>query len=255
MKGTFFQKPAEYHLLVEGESWCQGDRIRGALTVRNHGGEALPLDDLRIALARAHASKVKQKSPQAFSLLGAVTPGASRSVAPGQAETFAWEFETAPDCPVTDGSASLYLLYGRGTASETQGQLQLRIVPVAWIQHFLDTIQTQFRFVQKSTRASAKGFVEVKLAPPSAKAFNFVEQLVLSLRFDGERLEAQYAFALKTVDATSGPMALKKVKKEYEQSFGPSDYRLASGRYHHERMEAAIREVLGQLAGGPLSLA
>ena len=36
MKGTFFQRPVEYNLWIDGESWRQGDTVSGELTVRNH---------------------------------------------------------------------------------------------------------------------------------------------------------------------------------------------------------------------------
>ena len=51
MKGTFFQKPLELNLLVEGETWRQGDPITGSLTIKNHGSTEFALSELRMQVA------------------------------------------------------------------------------------------------------------------------------------------------------------------------------------------------------------
>ena len=66
MRGAFFQKPLEFRLLVEGESWNQGDPIAGSLSVMNHGAEEIPHHEMAIFLACGELGKVRLKSPDAF---------------------------------------------------------------------------------------------------------------------------------------------------------------------------------------------
>jgi len=75
MKGTIFQKPFEFNLRVEGESWAQGDPISGSLIIRNHSGEPVSLGDIRVLLGYADLRHVRAKSPEAFEILQIPTAG------------------------------------------------------------------------------------------------------------------------------------------------------------------------------------
>lgn len=249
MKGTFFQKPFEFKLAVEGESWRQGDAISGSLSVKNHGAEEVSIQDLQISLVHGNLNEVRLKRPEAFEIISTVSLGIPQKLRLSQEKAFPWNFQTDRNCPITDKSGSLFLLYGISSAAEKQGQIQLPVIPANLIEEFIKTLQTQFRFVVKTQKFN-RGNVEVKLAPPTAREFVAVEQLVLLLRFEGEKLETRYTFQVKKIEALSGTMNLKKDKKDFQQSFEPSDYRLPSGRYNHERIEGAVREILGTFGSG-----
>jgi len=251
MKGTFFQKPFEFNLKVEGETWRQGDPVSGSLTVKNHGPTATQeMNEVRVQLVRGELKKVRAKSADAFTPLTAVkTATASpvqKELAAGNDLSFPWSFETDRNCQITDSLGSLFVIYGYGQADEKIGQLQLNFEPFGLIQDFLQIVTIQFRFVIKS-RKSRKGAVEVKLSPPTSKNFLKLEGLTLTFRMSGEDLEVEYGFNLKKMEASAAGVEINKEKKELVQTYAPHEYRIPSGRLNHERLEAGIQEALNQM--------
>jgi hypothetical protein len=243
MKGTCFQRPLEFKIDVQGETWNQGESISGTLTVKNHGSSQVQTQGMRVSLARGQLKKVHAKAPDAFEVLASSELPENGRIDAQKDLNFPWSFQTRRDCPITDVSSSLFLLYG---TAEAPGQLQLTFQPDPIIQEFVQRFEIGFRFVKKSAK-SAKSSVEVKFDPPDARGFASVEQLVLSFEFEGETLAVKYAFAVKQLEASAAAMNLKKGKKTFEQSFGPQDYKTPSGRFNYERIEAAIREVIAQV--------
>lgn len=243
MKGTVFQKPFEFNLRVDGESWAQGDPINGSLVIKNHGGEPVSLDAIRVMLAYADLKHVRQKSPDAFEVLQtASTP--SSQLAAGNELTVPWKFETTRNSPITDTSSSLFLVYGAGSALEKMGQLQLTVTPYPVIFDFINIFQTSFRFALKSQKFN-KNAVEIKLLPPDGgKAFTHVEHLILRFSFQGEELEVDYGFKVKKLEATASNFAVSKQTRSSSQVYRPDQYRTSSGRFNHDEMEGRVREVL-----------
>lgn len=240
MKGVCFQKPFEFNLQVEGETWRQGDPIQGRLTVRNRSDQPARLEGNAVSLGYGALKKVHGKKDGALEILDSV-PFSDQSV-PAQGETsLPWKFTTDRNSPITDASASLFILYGSG------GVLQLRFDPDSVVQSFLDTLQVQFRFVKKSQKSNKAGCIVTKFDPPTAKGFSLVEQLAIATQFEGDTLHVGYSFDVKKLEATAASAEMKKSKKEFEQAFTPLDYRVTSGRFNHEQIEAAIREVMTQI--------
>jgi hypothetical protein len=241
MKGTVFQKPLEFNILVEGESWRQGDKLQGSLTMKNHGGGAV--NDIHVHLGYGELKKIRQKAPDAFTLLASAPiniPEGSSSI------TVPWSFQTDRNASVTDHLKSLFLLYGQGSNTGVLGQLQLSLRPFWTIDEFLKVFEISFKFVSKSFKSQKEG-LEVKLAPPQSKTFAAVEQALLLFRSDGEALEVQYTFQVKKVEATAGSIEIKKEKKAHVRRYEASQLLTSSGRFNHEAMEAAIREVLSEV--------
>lgn len=244
MKGTVFQKPFEFKLVVDGESWHQGDTITGTLTAKNHTQEEITAQDINVFLAHGTSKKVEKKADDAFNVLTSASMPSSQKIGPQGEAHINWSFSLDRNCPITDASGSLYLLYGFGQTHTPLGQLRLPIAPMPVILDFLEIFQLSFYFVVKSKKAK-KGSVEVRLVPPASKTFAALEDLVISFQFDDERLEINYVFTVKVIDPNSAVTALKKAKKEFKQSFLPSEYLLPNKRINHERMQAAIEEALG----------
>jgi hypothetical protein len=248
VKGKSFQKPFELSLLVEGESWRQGDSIQGTLAIKNHSSEMVSLDEIQVQLVLGDLKKVKQKSEGAFKSLGYPPVLAQGQLEPQQEVTFPWKFETDRNCPITDNSGSLFLLYGPGTGEsfEKVGHLQLIVSPFAVIEDFMKDLETHFRFIRKSQKSGKKS-VEVKYLPPDSRAFASLDHLVLLFSFESEKLDVKYVFQVKKVEASAATIELKKQKREVSQSFTPDQYFLPSGRFNHERIEESIREALSSV--------
>ena len=252
MKGTFFQKPLEFRLSVDGETWRQGDSIEGVLTAKNHAAGALPVAGITVCLARGVLRKVHQKSSDAFEILASasIPPSSGPELLPAQELSYPWKFGTDRNCPITDTLGSLFLLYGQNGSAQGAGaqlgNIQIPVLPYEIITQFLDVVKTGFRFVIKGARWS-KGNVDAKLAPPDSRGFAMLEQLQLLFHFEGETLHVEYGFRLKTVEASAASVELKKQKTAFKQSYEPALYRTSSGRFDHERVEKEIRDVLDQI--------
>jgi hypothetical protein len=249
MKGTYFQKPLQYSLNVEGESWHQDQEITGQFSIRNMGAEPIELKVPRVILAYGDLNEVRKKSPDAFEAVTPIVNESSKKLDPQKEITFSWNVKLDRNAAVTDKSASLFLLYGADEAIEKLGHLQLIVNPEPVIGEFLKTWQIHFRFVLKTQKAN-KGLVEVKFAPPDGRAYAAIEQMLVQFRFEKENLEAKYVFSVNRIDAGPGSMALKKTKMEFKQTFQPMQYKTSSGRYHHEEMEKSAQTILDQLGLG-----
>lgn len=246
MKGTFFQKPLEFRLQVDGESWNQGDKISGLLTAKNHGTESVAVDEFRVALAHGELKKVRVKSPEAFKIRSAISGPEGAKLEQQKEFSLPWSFETDRNSPITDSLSSPFLIYGRGDSADKLGQIQLVVNPDPVIQEIIQVLVVAFRFVVKA-RKFVKGSVEVKLSPPDAKGFVALEQLVLLFRYEENTLHLSYTFGVKKIEATASSFDLKKDKKVFEQSFDPTQYRTPSGRFNHEFIEISVREIISQV--------
>ncbi len=246
MKGTVFQRPLEFNLRVDGESWAQGDLIAGVLAVKNHGKEPVALNGIQVQLALGKLSKVRQKAADAFKIQEAAAMDPTGSLAAGGEASFEWKFQTDRNCPITDNLSSLFLLYGQGEATPQLGQLELPVQAYGLIQDYLKTLNIQFRFVLKGQKAS-HGRVEAKFTPPASQAFALLDHVLVYFRFEGEALEVSYVFQVKKLEATVSSFEVQKKKKEFTQSLAPSQYRLSSGRVNHEGLELSIKEALGHV--------
>ena len=244
MKGTTFQKPLEFKLRADGETWRQGDAIAGVLDVKNHGVEEVSLADIHVHLALGELKKVRQKSSDAFKIFLSAAFDPKRKLESNKEESLPWTFALDRNCPITDNIGSLFLLYGRGETMETLGHLQLPIQVSPIIEEYLKTIEIDFRFVRKTQKTRKGAGVEVKLAPPSSRGFAMVEQLALSMYFEGEKFHVQYEFGVRKVSATAASVDVTKGTRETEQSFDQDEFLLPSGRINHERFVKAIREAL-----------
>lgn len=243
MKGLTFQKPLELNLQVEGESWNQNSTVTGKLVVRNRGSATVPLENVGVTLAVGRLKAVHTKAPNAFKFLVPHAFAAGQELAVGAEAILEWSFPIEANSQITDSYASPFLVYGAGANAEKPGQLQLPVHPEQTIQEFLKALTITFRFVVKTTR-SAKGRVDVKLAPPAGRAFAALEFLQLSFRFEGDALNLRYSFLVKKVEPTAVSAEVKIDKTEVEQQYEKSEYLTPSGRYGFERIEAGIQEAL-----------
>lgn len=243
MKGTFFKKPLELKIQVEGEKWQQGQTVSGVLEVKNHGSDPVVLSGLRVDLAVGNIKKVHAKAADVFDVLHTVVLGDGATLKAGESATYPWSFATDINCPVTDTSNSLFILYGSGEFPDGMGHLQVAMHPTQLIEEFLDTFKVQFRFVKKTQRSS-KGWVNVKLAPPDSRAFSKLEYVTVSFRLKDKNLEVSYEFHMKKVKAAPMTPAPEKEKLTHDQQLTPQEYLMPSGRPNFDRMESAIRESL-----------
>ncbi|MBF0279616.1 MAG: hypothetical protein HQM13_17590 [SAR324 cluster bacterium] len=224
MKGFYFQRPFEYHLVAEGEEWEQGGRICGTIRVKNTESEKVDSNSLQIGLAYGNFKKIKDREDDAWKEIQTEVLAESLNFAPEEEREFEWGFFLASDCPITDKSGSLFLLYGDGDLY-SQGRIDVRMNLMPILQSFLQTFETQFRFQKKYEKSNLE-FTEVKLVPPDSKDFPTLDHVLCYLRIHEEKMEIRYSFKMKSLGVKGDKSSLKvaRKKREYQQQFTQEQY-------------------------------
>ena len=149
MRGAFFQQPLEYQIEVEGESWEQGEVVKGLLRVRNMSSEAVSVKTPQIILAHGLKKDIKETAEVTWEVVGKQIATQEISLQAAGEQTFEWSFILPTDSPITDKQGGLYLLFGGEEALTIGGRLNLQINLHPILQNFLQTFTTQFRFLEK----------------------------------------------------------------------------------------------------------
>ncbi len=202
MKGMNFQNGVEFRIQVEGETWAQGDTLRGVLVSK-------PEQKLRVVLAEGIDKKVKSKTEGAYRILDEKTSDSG---------SIQWEFPLSRHSRISDKTASLYLLYGQSADLVSLGSLRLNIEAHPHLIDLMEVITHHFRFASKSISMGKHDFVEAKFSPPQAREWASLEFLSLQMKMSDTEIELQFLFQRKSIDATAGNLSAKVVKKSYSRT-------------------------------------
>lgn len=241
MKGAFFQKPIEWQIDVQGESWAQQDKISGVVTVKNTGDAPWELTG-GIQLAHAEMKKVHSRDEKAFKK-ESETVFSSGSLAPGESKTLPFSFSLPANCAVTDKKASFYVAYG---PKLVESNLQLNVTPLKLFGEVIKLFETFQRFKLKEIKA-AKGAVEYKLLAPTSREFAHVEALHLLQSLEGENLKLEFNFKVKALDMQSVTTKVAKEERTLTRVLTPREYRMGKDMLNQDGVLKAITETLGQI--------
>lgn len=242
MKGTFFSKPLEWNIETSGESWQQGDTLKGTLKVKNHGAEKLKLSDMGVALAYADIKKVHSRAdgalkPEATSLFSA------GEINPGETAELEFSFPISPNGGVTDKKASYYLGFGKNFS---ESNLQVKVEPKALFSKIVGLLDTFHRFKQKEIKGTKKG-VEFKLIPPTSRDMANIESLLLTFSMEGENLHMKFDFQVKKLDHSS---VTTKINKEYvsvDKVLTQKEYSLGRDMINQDQLLKNVEAVLSEV--------
>ncbi len=246
MKGTFFQKPLEYNIEVQGESWNQGGVVTGNLTIRNHGSEDIQLEGKGVSLCLTDAKKFKAKDPAGITPVAKQEYTSGMTVPAGGEETLLFEFPLEKDCPITEKASSLYINCGEFEDPFNGGHLQLDVKPINVINNYLEIFENFFKFKVKTIK-NKKGFIDIKMTAPDSKELGAVEQLNLNAAMDGDDLNIKYIFKLKKLAYDAGNVAAKSEKKEFKQTIGKRQHTAFGDSPNQDGLQKSISEILDQI--------
>lgn len=238
MKGAAFLKPLEWQIDIEGESWPQGAPIAGVLRARNTSADVVPLTG-GVQLAVAEMKKVHTRDEKAFKPEAEVA-WTQTSLAPGAEAQLPFSFTLPANCPVTDKKASFYAAYG---PTFKEANLQLTVLPRKIFLEVTRLLETFLRFKPKDVKAT-KGAVEFKLIPPTSRDFAHVEALHLALSVDGDQLQLDFLFKVKTLDAQSVTTKVAKDEKLVTKRLTPREYLLGRDMLNQDGVLRALEDVL-----------
>ena len=223
MRSVYFQQPLEHQIEVEGESWNQGEVVKGQLRIRNMSSKTVAVKTSQIILAHGLKKAFKEGTMVPWEVLEKQIVAQDIALQAGSELTFGWNFNLSTDCPITDKQGGLYLLFGGDEALTEGGRLNLQINLHPILQNYLQTFTTQFRFLEKYQKRKSE-WTEVKLIPPDSREYPNMDYVLCFLRIHDEQLEAHYRFKMSGLGRTGEKMTVTKKNRELEQSIPPEKY-------------------------------
>jgi hypothetical protein len=250
MRGIFFQKPLEFRLEVQGDTFSQGDQISAVLTVKSHASEVAVLNSLSMLLALGNTKKVKAKKDEgAFEVVQSAELERGIELAPGQEIAIPGRFSLERNAVVTDKSQSLYFLYGDSPELSALGNLPLTCTPHPQVLAIFDTFTSVYGFIDKG-QFSKDGWTCAKYKAPDTRRLSLVEELVVCCRFEeGAELHVRYDFKVKRFDTESEvKVNVKRGKANVLQQWKETEYLFGSGFLQQQFVEQQIDEALQSVA-------
>lgn len=246
MKGTFFNKPLEFSLNVDGESWKQGEHISGNLIIKNHGPSEVGLAEFGVSLAYGDSKKVKAKNDSAFQTINNSLFDTNSKISSGEESNLVWKFHLDSNCAITEKKGSMYVICGAEKTASGVGQLQLQITPQETLTNFLEIFKLFFNFKIHSMK-NKKGALEVKLMAPQSKELSAVEHLLLLMKMDGDDLILTYNFKVKKLSYAETVVSVKSQNIDFSQTLKPEQYKMFGDSPNHDGMKSAISEIIDQV--------
>jgi hypothetical protein len=242
MRGTFFNKPLEWNLETEKESWFQGEHIKGSLRLKNTGKDSILIENAGVALAYAEIKKVHARAEGALKTKEHMT-FPNLNLSSGESQELQFNFQLDPNCPITDKKASCFLSYGLGCA---ETHLMLKIEPKILFGKVVGLLDTFHRFKLKEFKAAKTG-VEYKLIPPTSRDMANLESLNVVFSMTGENLQMDYDFQVRKLDTDSPTTKVNKVGIKIQKILSPKEYSLGKEMINQDAilksLETAISEV------------
>jgi len=223
MRSVYIQQPLEYQIDVEGESWNQGEVVKGQIRIRNMSSKTVAVKTSQIILAHGLKKAFKEGTMVPWEVLEKHIVAQDIALQAGSELTFGWNFNLSTDCPITDKQGGLYLLFGGDEALTEGGRLNLQINLHPILQNYLQTFTTQFRFLEKYQKRKSE-LTEVKLIPPDSREYPNMDYVLCFLRIHDEQLEAHYRFKMSGLGRTGEKMTVTKKNREIEQSIPQGKY-------------------------------
>ena len=223
MRSVYIQQPLEYQIDVEGESWNQGEVVKGQIRIRNMSSNTVAVKTSQIILAHGLKKVFKEGTMVPWEVLEKQVVAQDIALQAGSELTFGWNFNLSTDCPITDKQGGLYLLFGGDEALTEGGRLNLQINLHPILQNYLQTFTTQFRFLEKYQKRKSE-LTEVKLIPPDSREYPNMDYVLCFLRIHDEQLEAHYRFKMSGLGRTGEKMTVTKKNREIEQSIPQGKY-------------------------------
>lgn len=242
MKGSFFNKPLEWSIETQGESWQQGSTIKGVLKVKNHGTDPLPLEKAGVGIAHADVKKVHARKegvlkPVVNQLLSETT------IKNGETLELPFALDFPANCPVTDKRSTFFLTYGQQLI---ENHLQLKVEPLVLFGKIIGLLDTFFRFKLKEYKAVKQG-VEYKLIPPASREMANMDSMNLTFSMQGEVLILSFDFQVKKLDTSSITTKINKESVKVIREVPPREYSLGKEMINQDQLLKVLEGVIGSV--------
>jgi hypothetical protein len=243
MKGTFFKKPLEFSLNIEGESWNQGETVSGTFKVQSHSDQLPDLIQVGCHLCFCNIKKFKAKDPKSITVLESIL------FSPNQSE-LDFNFKLNDNCPITDTTGSLYIIYGDIDSPFESGFLQLNITPIKPIIYFTQILEQFYRFKLKAFK-NKKDCIEAMVSAPDSREWTSIQKMAIQLKLKNDELIIKFIVNLKKLDFSNNHHKTKDEKREMSKTLTKEQYELY-GIANQDGIKKVIDEVLSEIKIKPI---
>ncbi len=242
MKGIFFENALELVLDVAGESWKQGDVVRGTLQVINRGSKNFPLDKYGVKLCFGPRKKVKSND---LDLLKEENFLGSNEIKKGETKELPFNFSLSNNSPISEKTSGIFLFCGDNNF------LDLNITPHKIISSFFEFLEVFLRFKIKGLK-NKKDQIEATLAIPANKDYTGIEDLKILVKLKGENLDLVFQFKLKKITFEGGGIKTEDKKQEIKKSLTPKDYLIYGDNFNQDKVLSILKEILEEVKLKPM---
>lgn len=246
MKGTFFKQPLEFSVDIQGESFRQGESLKGSLLVRNHSDEELDLGQYGVSLAQTDAKKLKARKEKGITNKQQLSFAAGEKLSAKGEASLEWEFKLPTDCSISEKANGPYLYYGPTEDLFEGGFLELNILPIEILEKYIEIFENFFRFKRKTLK-NKNGFIDIVYTCPGGKDFARVEKLNQHLRIIDSKLEVKWLFKVNKLGYDAGSVVEEKVERNFDQLLDKKRFMDFGDFPNQDGILASIEEVLEQV--------
>lgn len=242
MKTTIFQKPLEFKLNLDGESWHQNDTIKCQLDIIDHGQDT-KLDDLFCFLGHGNIKKIKSKDLKSLTIIEKIQIHDYKTN---------FDFSLNSDSPITENSKNIFILIGSSSDPYKIGMLELNIKPIKIITDYIDLFEQFFRFKCKSLTYK-NGQLETKITPPDSKDWTKIQTMNLKFKLgEEEKLTTIFSFKLKQISYEDNTTNVKDSKKEIITEMDKEQYLNFGNSLNYNYLRNEITNALNTVKLKPL---
>lgn len=245
MKSSLIDKNIDSSLEIQGESWVQGQELKGQLKLLNKSLTVQKLDTQKLLLAYVDIKKFKALEDKCYQVLATINLG-EVSLKPSETLTLPWSYQLEENSPITDKKHSLYILWG-DLSKKIPPSLMLNILPHPSIQKILELWEIFFRFTRKEILSLKDQTLEVKLEPPTAREYATLDYLKLRLKRSKGDLNFHVIASIQSIAADTTGMKLTKSEKKQEAIWKEKNYQLMPGHLNQEFVQNNINTLLNSI--------
>ena len=253
MKAILVRHPIHITLQTSGESWKQGDVIKGELSFKNESDSAQVLNGEIAAIYPSTIKEVREgKIPTGKPIFSAPLPPEIK-LAAGEELKINYDYTLDTDAPITDKSSGLFFYFGHPEAKVSS--LALNIEPHQRLAELLQNIELFLSFKTKSIKAK-KDKIEVKMLPPPSKDYAALEAVTMMMKFKQENILLDYQLKVKKLDYSAAAMqmttTMQKGVMKKEDTLTPSDYLVFGKAFNGEKVAARVESAFAEAKTKPI---
>lgn len=242
MKSTYFSKPLEFSINVNGESWKQGEVVAGDIEVKNHSGEEIDLSQYSLSLCIADIKKIQKKDAKGILVLEELTIENAQQ---------GFSFKLDDNCPITQKSSGPYIVCGKKGELIDGHHLALQVSPSELVSNILEVLENFMRFKVKSLKPK-KESLEAVIILPTVKEFTSVSQFKLNLTKDNDNLKLDYLFKIKKVCFDGGVTSTKDETKKFTSTLTPKEYLIYGSSLNQDLIVEKVSSILDEIKVRPI---